>query len=249
MLSNSGSNPSATPVLRYFSNRSAFNVAEPGLPLEDFDPINPRAVINGPLSSTQNNSDFAPGNILPGLTIRNQFKGDAPGLSVLDGAVGSNYFEDPLVLSFAPGVRAVAADFFASSGGASWAGAFTASIYSGKALIGTRTFRESAGGTGFVGFTSTKDITRIVVVFQPTTDVGWAPYVDNIAFGPTPAAALASHPAIGRTTPATASPPKSTILPFVAAMAGFDSGGSHWVPTAGAGRSFQPLIAVARSGR
>ena len=45
-------------------------------------------------------------------------------------------------------------------------------------------------------------------------------------------------------------PPKkpAAVLPFIAAMAGFDTGAGHWVPAAESGRSAPQLIAAAHPG-
>ena len=37
----------------------------------------------------------------------------------------------------------------------------------------------------------------------------------------------------------------AAVLPFITAMAGFDPGGGHWVPTAESGRSSAPLLMAA----
>ena len=170
--------------LTYYTSRTAFNTAAPGLPLQVFQPLFSPAVIPAPLSSTTNNSDFVPGSILPGITISNQNAASySTGLYVAGSSVACNWFGDPLVLSFAPSILAFGADFFASSGGSSWAGTFTAALYNGKKKIGTARFKEGAGQTTFFGATATAPITKIVVSFFPSTDVDWAPHVENIAFG------------------------------------------------------------------
>ena len=95
-----------------------------------------------------------------------------------------------MVLTFAPAVSAFAGDFFASSGGSSWAGTFTVGFYNGTKLIGGAKFTEGAGQTSFLGLTSTTPITRVIVNFHPSTDVDWAPHVENIAFGASTASAV-----------------------------------------------------------
>jgi autotransporter passenger strand-loop-strand repeat protein len=46
-------------------------------------------------------------------------------------------------------------------------------------------------------------------------------------------------------SPTAATPPRpATVLPFIAAMAGFDTGAGHWVPTGESGRSPAPLLAA-----
>ena len=170
--------------LAVYTSRTAFNAAAPGLPLQVFLPVNSPAVIPAPLSSTSNNGDFAPGNILPGIAISNQNTAlSSTGLYVDGSSVACNWFGDPMVLTFSPAVSAFAADFFASSGGSSWAGEFEAGVFNGKKLLGKVRFHESAGQTSFFGLTSATPVTKIVISFRPSTDVDWAPHVENIAFG------------------------------------------------------------------
>lgn len=168
----------------YYSSRTSFDAAEPGLPVETFQPINQPGLVGSPLSSTQNNSNFQPGNILPGITITS----GGSQLFVINGSVGNFQLSFPLVLGFNPGVRAVATDVYASTGfSPSETGAFTADIFSGATQIGATNFNEVAFGTAFLGLSSTVPITKVVLSFQPTTDLDWSPFVNNIAFGPTAA--------------------------------------------------------------
>lgn len=170
--------------LTYYTTRAAVNAVKPGLPLQVFQPINFPAVIPAPLSSTTNNGDFVAGSILPGFALINENPSlSATGLYVDAGSVGCNWFGDPLVLTFSPGISAFGADSFASSGGSSWAGVMVAGIYNGTTLLAEPGLNETAGQTVFLGFTSTTPVTKIVITFLPSTDVSWAPHVENIAFG------------------------------------------------------------------
>jgi hypothetical protein len=74
-------------LLKYDATRTAFDAANAGLPEDVFKPISTPAVIDGPLSHTRNNSDFAPSNILPGLAIWNEIRANTPGLYVTGGAM------------------------------------------------------------------------------------------------------------------------------------------------------------------
>jgi hypothetical protein len=55
-------------------------------------------------------------------------------------------------------------------------------------MLGGTKFSATAGQTSFLGLTSTSPITRIIISFRPSTDVDWAPHVENIAFGASRAA-------------------------------------------------------------
>jgi hypothetical protein len=175
---------SAASPLTYYPSRASFNAAQPSLPIQVFQPLYYPAVIASPLSSSENNSVFAPGSILPGLAISIDNKSLSPtGLYVDASSVACNWFGYPLILSFSPAITAFGADLFASSGGQSWAGTFTAVMYNGKTAIGEHRFSEAAYQNTFLGFTSTIPVTAILVTFRPSTDVDWAPHVENIAFG------------------------------------------------------------------
>ena len=174
----------AASPLTYYPSRAAFTAAQPGLPLQVFQPLDYPAVIPSPLSSTENNSVFPPGSILPGMAISISNKALSPtGLYVDASSVACNWFGYPLVLSFSPAITAYGADLFASSGGQPLAGTLTAVIYSGNTLIGERRLSEAADQSTFLGFTSVISVTHILVTFRPTTDVDWAPHVQNVAFG------------------------------------------------------------------
>ncbi len=173
----------ASPLI-YFPSRALFNAAQPGLPVQVFQPLYYPAVIASPLSISENNSVFPAGSILPGFAISIDDKSLSPtGLYVDSSSVACNWFGYPLVLSFSPAITAFGTDLFASSGGQSWAGTFTAVMYNGKTVIGEHRFSEVADQNTFLGFTSTIPVTRILVTFRPSTDVDWAPHVENIAFG------------------------------------------------------------------
>ena len=174
----------AASPLTYYPSRAAFNAAQPGLPIQVYQPLNYPAEIPSPLSSKENNSVFPPGSILPGLVISISDKSlSATGLYVDATSVACNWFGYPMVLGFSPAITAFGVDLFASSGGPSWAGAFTVAMYNGKTLIGEHRFSEAANQSAFFGFTSITPVTQIAVTFQPATDVDWAPHVNNVAFG------------------------------------------------------------------
>ena len=179
--------------LVFYTSASGFNAAEPGLPVESFNNANVTSgtilLESSPVSSATSNSIFAGGSILPGLTVSNLNPKLTPGLIVYgNGAIfggtktiGTNWFGDSLVLSFAPGVSAVAADVFAAtSPGQTLAGSFTADVYNGSTLLGSTSFTEDKGAFGFFGVSSSTRITSVNLLY--TTDDATT-FADNIAFG------------------------------------------------------------------
>jgi hypothetical protein len=173
---------SSAATLTYYSSRTAFNTADPGLPLEVFLPIL-AGLIPSPLSSTSNNNDFPAGNILPGITLT-----DTNGLDLYTtgGAIGLYYLEDTLAIDLYPGVFAFGADVFGGSGSTPLAGALTMDVFNGTTdLTPNSTFFSTAsGGTDFIGFSSTIQVTRVQFTFQPSNDaLAGSAYVDDIAFG------------------------------------------------------------------
>jgi hypothetical protein len=200
-------------VLTYYPSRAGFDAAQPGLPLEDFQPITDPGLVVSPLSSAMNNVDFPAGNILPGIT----FSTSGGNLYVFDGALSTFLFEQTLILSFAPGVTAVGLDWFGSTGspGGGKAGTFTAQMFHGATSLGTDALSEPANTVGFFGVSSTTDITQIDITFQatcstPGCDAGDAnPFIDNIAFG-------------GPAAPASVPEPSSLAL-FLCACLGFEA--------------------------
>ena len=102
---------SSAAILTYYSSRSAFNTAEPGLPLEVFQPIL-AGLIPSPLSSTSNDSDFPAGNILPGITLADTSGSD---LYTTGGAIGLYFLEDTLAIGFNPGCSRSAPMFLAAA--------------------------------------------------------------------------------------------------------------------------------------
>lgn len=182
-------------ALTVYSNQASFNAAAPGLPVMTFQPtITQPFVLQAPLNSSSNNASFfAPGSILPGISISNAIAANLRGLYVNFGAVGLFNFDDSLVLNFAPDVTAFGADFFSSEGTlpGSIAGTFVVDVYDGAVLLGQQMFNETAGlppAQGpFFGVTSTSPITSASISFSGNFD--GAPFINNIEFAATPAAA------------------------------------------------------------
>ncbi len=207
----------------YYATRSAFDAAEPGLPVQGFSSANlygqPFVILPNGLNSATNNSVFVAGSILPGLTISTLHPGSASNaLEVYGLSIGNSWFGDTLVLSFAPGVSAVAEDAFANTSyGPSFAGNITEEIFNGSTTLGARTFSEAADGSVFIGVSSTTlPITSVELSW--TSDGDASTFTSNIAFG----------------TPASAAPEPSTfaLLALGAALIGFRIAPSHPLGTA-----------------
>jgi len=227
--------------LIFYTTRSSFDAAEPGLPVEGFNNANiasgSLALQSSPLGSATNDSVFSSGSILPGLTISNLSPSLASnGLIVYGGgaisggstSVGTNWFGDTLVLTFAPGVSAVGTDVFAAtSPGQTLAGDFTEDVYNGSTQLGSMTFSEAKGAFGFIGVSSTTPITSVNLLY--TTDDATT-FVDNIAFGsptasvpgsPTPTITSTATPTVTATHSATAIPtPTATPTPTLTNTSG-----------------------------
>jgi hypothetical protein len=173
---------SSAAALTYYSSRTSFNTAEPGLSLEVFLPIL-AGLIPSPLSSTSNSSDFPAGNILPGIAIT-----DTNGLDLYTtgGPIGLFYLEDTLAIDFTAGVFAFGADVFGGSGSTPLAGTLAMDVFNGTTDLtpNSKFFSTAAGGTDFIGFSSTTAVTSVQFTFQPTNDaLSGSAHVDNIAFG------------------------------------------------------------------
>ena len=187
----------ANAALITFDTRTAFNLASPGLLVEDFEEANvaPGGVVAfpGPLSSSTNNAVFSTGEILAGLTVESVFNPVVqsdfnPELVALGSgfiaignpsiAVGPNTFTSNTNLLFS-NASAVGFDLFTNR-----RSPFTISVFGvGDALLGSFTIDEVSRGPAatFFGAIDTGNlITRINV------DSGAAAggeVFDNIAFG------------------------------------------------------------------
>lgn len=181
-------------ALVFYITRGLFNAAEPGLPVQSFDSANlfnqPYVFETNGLNSATSNAVFAAGSILPGLTLSTLNPGaQSTALIVYGGgpvgtkSVGNNWYGDTLVLSFAPGAFAVAADIFANtSGGPSYAGNITAEMFNGTTPLGSKPLTETAGGSVFLGVSSTTlPITSVEITWGGDNDA--TTYVSSIAFG------------------------------------------------------------------
>jgi len=193
-LALTGSIQAKTSPLTFYADRTRFDVAEPGLPVQSFTGANmfgqPYVTQPSPLSASTNDGVFAAGSILPGLMITTVHPGSkTTALAVISEgplgtvSVGDNWFGDTLVLSFPSGVAAVGENLFANTAyGTSFAGTVTVQYYSGKKLLGSKKFTEAAGGYVFAGVSSSgAPITAVAMSWDGNEDA--SVFVSSIAFG------------------------------------------------------------------
>jgi hypothetical protein len=181
--------PPAHATLIIFNNRTAFNAAAPGLPVETFEnnlrPNNSLTNFTEPLNSTSNNIAFAPGSILPGISLS-----VSPGTSLVlltqgflgatSDVVGPTVFVEDLVLDFAPAVNAVGFDLLTLAN----PGPVSANVFGPGNVLGSFPLALSAIPT-FFGVISTSDpIFQITITETSAAAVG--ELIDNVAFGPVP---------------------------------------------------------------
>jgi hypothetical protein len=181
--------PPARATLMTFNNRTAFNSAVPGLPVETFEnnlrPNNTVTSFPEPLNSTSNNVAFAPGRILPGINLS-----VSPGtmlvlvtqgsLGAPSDVVGPFLFVEDLVLGFAPAVNAVGFDLFALSS----PGPVSVNAFGASSLLGSLPLVLSPTAT-FFGVVSTSDLIFQITITE-TTPAAVGELIDNVAFGTVP---------------------------------------------------------------
>ncbi|HUN80453.1 MAG TPA: hypothetical protein VMV81_02980, partial [Phycisphaerae bacterium] len=109
-------------AITFYTSRSAFNAAAPGLPVDTFGPTLPYIPYPNdyffharPVNSSTNDSIFPTGSILPGLSITTAapvFESQAIKVEPIVGGnqVGTGTFEDKLILDFSPAVSALGFD-------------------------------------------------------------------------------------------------------------------------------------------
>ncbi len=179
----------AAPIL--YTSRAAFDLAFPGLPVEDFEEMrtsfNSTTAMTGPLDATTNNGIFLAGEILPNLSLR-----WANGTSI---TAVNNWFgqptktistPDPMFVEFATPVLAVGLDAFVNFASPL---TVTVSIFGPSGLLTTTTVAPDFFTSAFVGVADSGGITRI----QLSGAGAWQTFADNIAVGgiiPEPATGL-----------------------------------------------------------
>jgi hypothetical protein len=190
--------------LVFYSSRAAFDLDNPGLPVEDFEKISPAlppGIFFGATGPLDSSTDFlgliSPGDILPGLAIQDRpgpdpfsllviTPGVLPGLTRAVGARDVANPDDSLDLLFSGSPKAVGFDLAAAAGFGNLTNTTIIVDVFGAAdvLLGSTTV-ATLDDVPFLGITSTDAITRINL-FSPD---GPFEFVDNIAFG-APAAAV-----------------------------------------------------------
>jgi len=171
-----------------FSDRSSFDAAAPGLPIEDFEEASIGAMevagIPAPLDSTSNNGYFLPGDILPGIQFHTNTTHNNDELALLGpGYAGSpsklivaNYFTDAFYVVLSPGVHAIGFDVHSFMGG----GMAGIEVYDPDGFVlGTYDWAAGPAGT-FWGAISDSEPIGSVRIFDAG---GGAEGVDNVAFG------------------------------------------------------------------
>lgn len=173
----------------FFTNEADFNLAAgPLAGFEDFEAGNVGAgsvvIVPAPLDSTTDNAFFSPGDIAPGLSLRD---GPGPGASglalvgagfagVLSKAVGANLFVDQLVLEFSVPVDAVgfnALTIFDDDP------ELQIDVFSGATLLDSTTI-ESNQTTSYLGYISDGDFITSILL---SSSIDEAEFVDNVRFG------------------------------------------------------------------
>lgn len=183
-------------TLTYYADRTSFNAANPGLPVETFEEGSFSLYFTEPLTSASSNVSFAPGDILPGITFGTS---DNLGLMLLGPtdplpslppvpfasktlATGGNmtagkYGMDGTALELifsGSGVTAVAFDFYAFLPPLV---AATTNIY----VDGVAYTTMSSVGSTFFGVSSDAYISNVTLL---STYPGWHTFegIDNVAF-------------------------------------------------------------------
>lgn len=181
----------AQAALVFYGDRTAFDAANPGLAVEDFNDIDDvTAAFTGPLNSSTNTATIDPGDILPGIEFV-----DNPGPGAMfvaasgqssnpTTAIGQNTpSSDALDILLSPGVTAIAFDIFQNFGAGSQSGIdqlYPVSVFGvGDVFLGSIDITVPSGAAGFFGVASDSDlITRVSVNNTNAFDV-----IDTVAFG------------------------------------------------------------------
>ena len=171
----------------FYADRAVFDADAPGLPIEDFENtlVPPNSVLScdGPFNSATNDACFAPGAILPGISLDNTVAGQqmvvltAGFLGATSVTVGPNTFTDELDITFPDGgISAVGLDLQMDV-----AGNVDITVFGiGGVEIGSQTVAVSTiGDPVFWGVVAGEPIESIHVVSPD----GNGELVDDVAFG------------------------------------------------------------------
>jgi hypothetical protein len=174
----------------YYTDRTAFQAANPGLPLEDFEssPVLPGDLeyCDEPINDVSNNC-FIAGDLIPGFSL-STFEGIRAGCSVdecpmvilgagliggnTDIVVGPNYLNDTYLITFDPPVSAAGMDFFSTGE------TFDIVITDGNGMTTMTTAAASLTGT-FWGV----ECPEMVASIQLISSIGVSELIDNLEFG------------------------------------------------------------------
>jgi hypothetical protein len=170
--------------LTFYTDRTVFNTAHPGLPVENFSatlvPANSVVTCTGPFNSATSNACFAPGGIRPGISVANSNGGDLvvltpPFFGVPCVSVGPNLFAEAGELQFSPPVEAVGLDFESNTGVP-----FTVTVFGPAGSLGSTTHSGGIPGAFFgVDTSDAGGISR--VTFNAVGENG--ELFCNVAFG------------------------------------------------------------------
>jgi hypothetical protein len=181
-------------ALAFWTDRTLFDAAFPGLPTEDWSGTSVAAgaisSCTPPLNSTTNDACFATGTVLPGIELAvNVTTGGGDYVVIGAGAfgntnviVGPNSFVDNLVLNFNPAVRAVGFDVVNPlTPGVT----YTVEIFGPGGSLGTTTVTDGSEGN-FWGVDST-DVGGITsIVFDGGALSDHSELTTLVSFGGTP---------------------------------------------------------------
>jgi len=171
-------------TLTFYTDRTVFDTAHPGLPVESFSgttlPPNFVEECPSPFNSATNNACFPTGAIRPGISVANTEGGalvvlTPPFFGVPCVSVGPSLFADAGELQFSPPVEAVGFDFESNNGAL-----FTIGVFGPGGPLGTAT--HSGGIPGAFWGVDTSDAGGISrITFSAPGPNG--ELVCNVAFG------------------------------------------------------------------
>ncbi|NIM49029.1 MAG: hypothetical protein GTO22_07190 [Gemmatimonadales bacterium] len=187
---------SSSTVLTFFTDRTAFQAAVPGLPVEDWEgsnvPANSVQSCAGPFNSATNNACYSTGAILDGISAEAIGAGEMVVLTtgflgVSSTVVGPNFFADDTDIKFPNNnVSAVGMDLLDPFGPAT----LDVEIFGpGDVSLGTTSVTTGTSSGVFWGVASDSVITSIR--FDQTAG-GGGELFDDVAFGGTAGALLSA---------------------------------------------------------
>ena len=178
-----------------FDNRSAFQSANPGLPVEDFENLSSMVdaggleLLGNSVDSLSDEGPIEPGDILPGLIVTTIDDG-LDGLVLLNPAstegvpsnsIGPNLFVDSLRLEFDEAVNAVGFDLYSFE---NESGTVDVTFFNGNVVLATTT-RTLGLNASFVGISTIgPTVSHIELSNESDVDGGMAngELVDDIEF-------------------------------------------------------------------